>query len=153
MHIDAWKFSWNGVAWRVAQLGICAMLIAICGACMSVTYDMRKLTQPVLMNRNPCVHATDPRVQLAPVDKYEATIFRAMAVTSEQSFDNFMNDAQTKAFEKIGGDNSLIITDVIFDANSFGVNLLLGVANRVEMIGKGAVQKVIPPAPPAKVQP
>ena len=148
---------------HAARLGVCVLLLATCSACMSVTYDMRKLSQPVILNRNPFVHAAESRVQMSQIDTYQAAVFVAMVVTSQgggpgggsqtTTANTSVNEAQAKAFEKIGGDNSMAITDVMFNANSFGMNLLIGVADRVEMIGKGSVQKIVRPDPAQQVKP
>lgn len=162
MRMIAKNTFWRTPAAHAARFGVGALLLVTCGACMSVSYDMRKLSQPVIMNRNPFVHAVESRVQLAPVDTYQAMVFNAMVVTSQggpggssqtTTTSAAVNEAQAKAFEKIGGDNSLAITDVMLNANSFGMNLLFGVADRVEIIGKGSVQKIVTPGPAPKVQP
>ena len=162
MHMVSRKSLWDTPAAHAARFGVCILLLATCGACMSVTYDMRKLTQPVVMNKNPFVHGADPRVQMSPVNTYQARVSTMLMVSSQggpggnsqtTTTSSAVNEAQANAFEKIGGDDSMVITDVMLNTYSFGLNLLIIVADGIEMAGKGSVQKIVQPGSAPKVQP
>src|SRR5208283_1833725 len=60
-------------------------LLCLCG-CLSVTYDVRRLDQPVILNNNPCLlQPGADTVKLTDVDHYSAKVSRTVAAASSQS--------------------------------------------------------------------
>jgi hypothetical protein len=136
-----------------ARCGSIVLCVSLC-SCMSVKYDMRKLEQPVTLNGNPFACDRTARPSLKPVDRFAATVsvFQSASSTpgpyqtQTTSRSAGSNEAQAKAFEKIGGDHSLTITDVRLDTESSNINLCLGLASEVSIVATGTVQQVVLPA-------
>lgn len=129
-------------------LKLCLGSIFICiilSSCMSARYDMRKLEQPVMMNGNPFVCEQSVRPTLTIVDNYSAMIFTGTSATSQSSSSSSGNEAQVKAFQKIGGDPLLTITDVKLDTESLCINMLLGLMEKCTIQVNGKVKKINKP--------
>lgn len=141
-----------GLGWRhnVKQLVLCSSSIVLCAglcSCTSVIYDMRRLEQPVTMNGNPFVCKAAMRPTLESVDGYSSHVHDSVLLSSSgpnQSKTTSMkaNYVQARAFEKIGGDPSLTITDIRLNTESMGVNLLFAMGSQVTIFATGTVQKV-----------
>lgn len=140
---------------RVRRAGLLCGSVALCCvtlcSCMSVKYDMRDLEQPVTLNRNPFACDAVSRPAMTPVDGFSAKLLVSMVAgprpagspgSGPQQTHTVVNEPQTKAFEKIGGDESLTITDVRMETSSMGVNLGLMLGSRVDLTATGTVQKV-----------
>lgn len=122
-------------------------------SCLNVTYDMRKLEHPVVMNANPFLRdaAGSPAPDLKPTGSYQGKVSRAeMVVSSGQSTasnSTRVNDAQVNAFLLVGGEPSETITRVRLDSESFGLNLLFALNNGVSVVAKGSANHIaLPPA-------
>ena len=131
--------------------GLVFLILALC-SCMSATYDMRKLEQPVTMNGNPFAPSRHPRLSLKPVDGFSALVSEGMSASSgggqSQNTHVAANEAQAKAFEKIGGDRVMTITDVQLQIESLGINLVMAMGAGVKISATGTVQKIVlSPAP------
>jgi hypothetical protein len=144
----AWRSGrggWKGRARRATCSGSVLLCTVLC-SCMSVMYDLRDLEQPVTMNGNPFVCAPDAAPSLRPIDGYVASVSKAVGGASSSmnttSMDEERNEAQARAFEKIGGDASLAITDVRLDAESLGVFLLTAIMASSKVGAMGAVQQI-----------
>ncbi|MCX5698764.1 MAG: hypothetical protein NTX01_03615 [Candidatus Omnitrophica bacterium] len=126
------------------------LLCAFLCSCMSVKYDMRKLEQPVTMNGNPFVGDRSARPSMKPVDDFSATVSSGVISSSYGGYTSTestsVNEAQVKAFEKIGGDNSMTITDVKLSTESLGIDLLLSMGSDVSITATGKVRQVNLPA-------
>lgn len=129
------------------------ILFCVClWSCMSVKYDMRKLEQPITMNGNPFVCDKQNRPSMKQIDYFSARVSSALIAASSpgqyqtQTTTQNMgaNEAQAKAFERIGGDMSLTITDIQFNTESMGINLLFALASGVEISATGTVQQITP---------
>ena len=127
----------------LAALGLCS--------CRSVTYDMRKLEQPVVLNNNPCLAGNAPAsFEVVNVDKYSATVSDE-EITVSSGYGNTTttttqraaaNTAQVKAFEKIGGQANRVIRGLSLDADSLAFNALLALADKVSIEAAGDVAEL-----------
>jgi hypothetical protein len=136
----------------VEGLGCVAVGAFLC-ACAAVNYDMRKLDQPVTLNGNPFACAPGARPALKPVDAYSAKVGMSQIIvtlptdrnggTSQTTAESRSNEAQVKAFEKIGGDDSMAITNVAIKSDSFGFNFaFVAVAWGANLNATGVAQKI-----------
>ena len=132
------------------RCAVCCGGVLVCASlcsCMSVMCDMRKLEQPVTMNSNPFACERNARPVLTPIDGYSAKLWKEIGSAAQPGSARNMNqgggnEAQVEAFKKIGGDNSLTITDVTFALESVAVNVCLAFSTDVLMTATGTVQKV-----------
>ncbi|HNX33245.1 MAG TPA: hypothetical protein PKM57_01370 [Kiritimatiellia bacterium] len=125
-------------------------------SCMNVTYDMRKLEHPVVMNANPFLSGAGgaPAPDMSPTGSYQGKVSRAeMVVSSGQSTasnSTRVNDAQVKAFLLVGGEPSEAITRVRLDSESVGLNLLFALNSGVSVVANGSVNHIVLPPAQAK---
>jgi hypothetical protein len=119
---------------------------------MAVKYDMRKLDQPVTLNGNPFIGEQGARLPLNAVSGYAATVSQAIVSAASgpggqtRTDNTAANEAQVKAFEKIGGDPSLTINRVVLKTDSMGINMLLAMGSSVRIVATGTVQRIQTPA-------
>ena len=96
----------------VAVTGVGLALFSLC-SCTSITYDMRKLQQPVVLNDNPFLApGNGSSLRLTNVDAYDATVSH-MTVTSSDGNNTststqVANQAQVNAFNTIAGQRRVI---------------------------------------------
>jgi hypothetical protein len=132
-------------ALRLAQL--CPLALMVVCSCKSVTYDMRRLEQPVLFNNNPCVAGKSAcPVQVVNVDNYSATVSESELVASAGNTTTTQrtvaNQAQVNAFNKIGGQNNRVIRGLSLDVDYLAINALLALSEKIEVRASGDVAEV-----------
>ena len=145
----------------VSRAGRCLSAVAFSFAlasCASVTFDMRGLQQPVVMNGNAIAGRTDSSPSSGAVDTFAATVAYAQFTASTptgnqgqirtQSDRTVVNEAQVKAFEKIGGDPTGSITHVALDYDCRSINGLIALGTGVFIVANGKVRRQgVPDAP------
>ena len=124
----------------LAALGLCS--------CRSVTYDVRRLEQPVILNNNPFLAGNAPAsFEVVNVDKYAASVSDAEITSSSGTGRTTTtttqhaaaNDAQVNAFRMIGGQPNRVIRGLSLEADSLAVNGLLVLADKVSVQAAGDV--------------
>lgn len=127
----------------LAALGLCS--------CRSVTYDMRRLEQPIVLNNNPSLAGNAPAsFEVLNVDRYSATVSDAEVVassgnayaTTTTTQRTAANDAQVSAFRMIGGQTNRVIRGLTLEADSLAVNGLLVLADKVSVEAAGDVAEL-----------
>lgn len=127
---------------------LAGFILFIFNSCMSAKLDMRELKQPVTMNNNPFVYSEGESIPtLNPVDSYSAEVsesyFYSSFMGQSQSQTDVKNEAQLKAFEKIGGDPSKTITGAKIESQYFAINWLIAMGNFISISATGTVSQVI----------
>jgi hypothetical protein len=134
--------------------------LSLC-ACQSVTYDLRKLEQPVVFNKNPYLIGTkNNSVKLIDIDKYSAKVNK-MSVTASNSYatttsNKYHDPAQANAFAKIGGRTDLTIREVTLNVTAVAVNALLALGENTSIDANGKVteiKNITTPKPPTESSP
>lgn len=130
---------------------LCLGSLCLC-SCKSVTYDVRRLDQPILLNNNPCLAGTAAaRVEVANLDRYSATVSDVDMVASAGNTTTtsraVVKGAQVNAFNKIGGQQDRVIRGLSFDAECAGINGLFILINKISVQASGDVAQVKCPAP------
>jgi len=139
-----------GYAATSRLLCLSLLTVFLC-SCSSVTYDMMQLKQPILLNGNPFLGSPAKGCKLVEKDFYAAKVEKSIVTRSSQSSgygtgtttERNQNDAQIKAFEKIGGQDSLTITDIVLDADFLCVNAVFALSESVSITATGKVQEVV----------
>ena len=127
----------------LAALGLCS--------CRSITYDMRRLEQPIVLNNNPSLAGNGPAsFEVVNVDRYSATVSDAEVVassgnaysTTTTTQRTAANDAQVRAFHMIGGQSNRVIRGLSLEADSLAINGLLVLADKVSVEAAGDVAEI-----------
>jgi hypothetical protein len=123
------------------------MLLGLC-SCREVSYDMRDLKQPVVLNSNPFVFK-DPgtNADLVDLDEYEANVMLTdLAVANSQNStdqqESAANPAQVNAFLKIGGQTNRFIRNITLDVDYTAVNGLVALDENISIQAAGTVTEV-----------
>jgi hypothetical protein len=130
---------------------IAALLAVFLPSCMSSTFDVRGIKQPIVMNRNPVANRNESSPTSGAVDTYAAIVGRSQFTSSSptgsqnqvrtQQTWTVANDAQVQAFMKIGGDSGASITEVSLEYRDRFINLLLALGMSVDVSAKGTVRR------------
>ena len=124
---------------------LCLGALCLC-SCKSASYDVRPITQPVLLNHNPCVSG---KPNVVDVDTYHATVAQSeyTAATSQNttvSGRRVANNAQANAFGKLGGQKDRVIHGLTLDVKYTAVNGLIFLSQSLEVQADGNVAEVHP---------
>lgn len=141
-----------GCAAWIRLLCLSLLTVFLC-SCSSVTYDMMQLEHPILLNGNPFLGSPANGSKLVEKDSYAAKVGKSTVTSSQPGFgyqpsrtttqNTNQNEAQIKAFEKIGGQASLTITDIVLEADSLCVNAGVAIGESVSITATGKVQEVV----------
>jgi hypothetical protein len=126
-------------------IGIGLLSILGCG-CESVTFDVRTLPQPIVLNSNPFLAPPDacPFV-VTHVDNYAASVeYAESSWLAEDKKDEVtqyekVNDLQLRAFEKIAGQTNRFIRNVTLDASAHSIYAIFFTAQRSTVAASGDV--------------
>lgn len=137
-----------GIGIACPQLTLIVALLGLCG-CQSVTYDVRRVPQPILLNQNPCVagkSAFPPQV-VNIGDDYTAKVAQSetVAATSQNTtvtIQRAANQAQVNAFNKIGGQPNRLIRGLTLDVSFMAVNGLIVLSQNTEIQAHGDIAEV-----------
>ncbi len=128
---------------------LCLGALCLC-SCKSVSYDVRPITQPVLLNHNPCISgkSVSPR-NVVDVDTYHAIVAQSefAAATSQNttvSGQRIANDAQPSAFGKLAGQKDRVIHGLTLDVKYTAINGLIFLSQSLEVQADGHVAEVRP---------
>ena len=128
---------------------LCLGALGLC-SCKSASYDVRPITQPVLLNNNPCVleKSVSPR-NLVDVDTYQAKVVKSefTAATSQNttvSGGRTANTAQANAFNKLAGQKDRVIHGLTLDVKYTAINGLVFLSQSLEVQAAGNVAEVRP---------
>ena len=143
--------------WRLplTVAGSALALIFLC-SCESVTYDLRPIQQPVVLNDNPFLAPTNTSpLKLANVDTYTATVsvsdvtasYGNGYATTTVSTHTAANQAQVNAFNKIGGQTNRLIRNMSLDTDYLAINGLFALAEKVSINAVGDIAEIQFPAP------
>jgi hypothetical protein len=120
---------------------------------------MHNLEVPVILNEDPFVGQRPPSLEQRHVDSYSGEISVREAVYSQQNPGYYTpnggytytsttetrelqaNNAQVKAFEKLGGYKNRAITGISVDVTSMNLNLLFGMVQRIDILLNGSVME------------
>lgn len=137
------------------HLAIVLAPLCLC-SCMTATYDVRGLSQPVVFNDNPCLlrPGTDS-IKLTDVDSYSAYVQKmVMAASSQQTtygpvynttvtttttMSSRQDNARFAATLKLGGHPNRVIRDVSLNAYQWGMNMVCALADVAEIRAAGRV--------------
>lgn len=125
-----------------------SVLLLGLSSCREVTYDMRDLKQPVVLNENPFVtRSAWTNADLTDLDEYEAAVALAdLAVANSNNSadeqESTANPAQVNAFLKIGGHTNRFIRNVTLDVDYTAVNGLVVLEEKISIQAAGTVTEV-----------
>lgn len=142
--------------WRFSAGGIeCALVSILLCSCQSVTYDVRQIQQPIVLNNNPFLApANASSLGLTNVDTYTAMVsesdvtassgngYATTTVTTHAA----ANQAQVNAFDKIGGQQNRVIRNISLDTDYLAVNALFALAEKVSINASGDIAEFRYPA-------
>jgi hypothetical protein len=125
-------------------LGLSCLLLC---SCESVTYDMRRLEQPVLLNSLSAPgQTTTAGYELIRVEDYTAEVWVTSSFYSQGDTDvtetSTGNQAQINAFMKIGGDTNCVIHAMALDIDVVAVNAVLFLADDTRLKSVGEVAQI-----------
>jgi hypothetical protein len=125
---------------------LCLCPLCLC-ACKSVTFDVRRLEQPVLLSNNPCLAGKGgASPEVVNVDTYSATVSKAEMTASAGNTTttavSVSNQAQVNAFQKIGGQRNRVIRDLSLDLDSLAINGLFVLVEKASVQASGNVAEV-----------
>lgn len=126
-------------------MGIVLLPLLLC-SCESVTFDARQLPQPMVLNDNPFLGPTNSfSLVLTKVDQYAATTeyeeynLYTTKEEEQQTHHVSVNEAQVKAFEKIGGQTNRFIRNVALNASAVSACWLFYAGSDITVEAQGNV--------------
>jgi hypothetical protein len=131
--------------------------VALLCSCRSVTYDVRRIEEPMLMGSEVALKSGGTAsFELQEVDTYAANVEASEVVasaptgaytTTTMTSASAMNSAQLCAYEKIGGTSNRAIRDIMLDVNYVAINALVALGESISISATGKVVELKLPVP------